>query len=330
MSLSKSISPLLRLCRILGLAAISRNKSTSLWEPNHFLKIWSTFSIVCNIYVFFVMTIKYYGAIESEYKMISLLETFAISLFSIHALFSLTEMVVKQKLQVELINHFEWLDIFLTHQLNIKIECKNNIGYGFVFLWSYEIATIIFANIFFYFNTGNVEYFTLLSVPYFVFKLSNGYSALLVRMVHEYLNVLNQFLDSATKQYDCDSDITLSNRINLNMRNLSRWRESECSLETLLLVKDAYSHIWDASLKINKLIYCALPIALLNSVAILIYDCWLVMLTAFIVDSPWSDLIAIFFIISCAIADLVNIILNSSKAAKSVSQVQTLKRIQKA
>lgn len=331
MSLLNSIKPLIQICQFFGLAPFSMNQNTSRWELNSGLEILSIIYIIFDA-VFLICGIVFNDQFIN-YKTSSIhiiLHGLFLLLNHLHAMFSLVELFIKRKQNVELLNEIERLDELFKQHLNMHVDyvrlkksCRN-----FFIFWICEVFGVILSYPFLYYQTKNprvIRYFCMFIPAYALCKLSFVYSMVLVSSIDECLNVLNKYLKSITKKNGYYIRDFVANQNELNRRGITYIKENknDLSAKTLLFLRTSYSKIWAASIQTRRVMYWALPFGCANEFYVLTFCSYLV----FINLLRSNSMIAFYTLLLIAmISDLVNILSVAhicSRAAESVSHIDS-------
>lgn len=239
-------------------------------------------------------------------------------LSQIHAIFALSELFLKRKKQMNLLNTFVHIDYLLKQNLNmsvnyakLKINCRR-----IIVVWLCEIFGLLIADIMVAIHTKskyNIRFILIIFPSYILCKLSYAYILILVLLIHENTDVLNKYLKSVTKRNGY--------YIHSNRSDFTRIGNGHLSLKSLMFLKNIYCEIWEASISIQNLIFWAFPIGCLNDFFVLIFNsygfCTTVLAPAMPVTIYTYVLLTILVVSN--LGNMFFIALNCSKASETVS-----------
>lgn len=298
------------------------NHTTSKWEINSALMVFSIIIItgngtllICEI-TFNDVFINYKNP-----RIYSMLLALLLFLSQIHAIVSLSELFLKRKEQVNLLNSFEHIDFLLKQNLNMSVDyAKLKINcHRIIVVWLCEIFGLLIADIIVAVQTKS-KYslrFILIIIPsYILCKLSYAYILILVLLIHENTDVLNKYLKSVTKRngyYICET--------HLNRKDFTRIGNGHLSLESLMFLKNIYCKIWEASTLIQNLIFWAFPIGFLNDFFVLIFNSYGFCVSVLAPTMPTTNYtyVLLSILVVSNLGNMFFIAFNCSKASKTVS-----------
>lgn len=294
MSIFDSIKTLLCFCTWFGLTPFTFNRKTKRWQSKTLAKHVSIAIIFCNSLIFFgTLAFNETFVNYKNAKFRVYLTALVLSWSHVHAICVLCELFLKRYQQIKLLNLLEMLDLLYKHRLNMHVDYLElkKVGRRTLVVWICGILSLLMAEAFYYVQTGNkrIIYFVLLFTPsYAVCKLSYGYSIMLVSLINEFLDVLNKYLKSVTKQhgyYICETFI-----------HEPKSRRSNCKyvgtvgvqLEMILHMKNAYSKLYEGIVSIKNQMQYSLVIGLSNEFFILMFNCYWMFLNIFLRPEPLS------------------------------------------
>lgn len=329
MSLFETIKPLIRICRLAGLTPFSMEWRTL--NSSVFLRRLSNIFVVCIVIFMFVIIL--FNEVFISYKEYSPLQRVFLTLYMLlnhlHAVVALVEFYLKRQNQIDLFNRFEKFDFSLKQNLKMHIEySKLKVTcWRFIFGWICGICAFAFPVILSAIQDKS-EYLIYYTIYLLVFlpssmvrKLSYVYSMMMVTLVHEYINLLNNYLKSVNKRngyYICP---TFSNQKNSLLKNEhSDHRKDYIDAEMLVFIKRSYCNIWESAQKIQNLMYFSIPIGLSTDMFVLILYSYWAFLCLFL---PGWDQIAYYLLpimnITMNLGYVVFLANNCNRAAESVS-----------
>lgn len=271
MSLHGSIKSFMRLCQFCGLAPISL-KQTSKWEKSSHLKVISIVLIIFSGLILLIIIIWPESFLNSnDPKMQKALYFLLLISNHIPAMLALFELSIKWDQQVKLWNIFEKLDQLLKYHLNenvnytnLKKKCNR-----LVLAWFYECFLLVIFYMLSKFQAGKnikISYVATIFPFYLLTRLAFAYSTMLIIILHEYLDVLNKYLQSVNKQNGYYIRDQYCNRNNLRHFKWSKLIKSKSNLriEILHSMKYIYCEIWNATEIVKNLTRWTLTMGLSN------------------------------------------------------------------
>lgn len=324
MSLFDSIRPLIQICQFSGLTPFSMNHRTSKWELNSALIVLSLVIIAGNSALLFCGIIFNDSFIDySRPKIRILLLAFLLFLNQAHAMFALLELFLNRNKQVDLLNTFEHINNLFKQNLNMSVDYAKLKGKcrRIILVWICEIFGLLIADILDYVETKEhrkIPYFLIFISSYILCKLSYAYTMILVSLTHEHIDVLNRYLKSVTKQngyYICE---TFSNRNNFKRKSVNIGNVG-LSIKSLLILKNIYWRVWEASISIENLTYWSLPVGSFNDFFVLLFNSYWFFSSIFFRALPLSTLLLLSILIASNLGNMYFIALNCNKASRTVS-----------
>lgn len=326
MTIFDSIKSLMCICEWFGLTSFTLNRKTKRWQSKTFSKYLSIAIIFFNVAIFsgtlaFNDTLINYQ--NSKFRVF--LTALVLSWNHVVAICVLCELFLKRQQQIKLFNMLEMLDILYRHRLNMHVNYAKlkKISRRILILWICGVLIFLISDGFYCIQTGNkrIIYFILSFTPsYAICKLSYGYSIIQVSLINEFLDVLNVYLKSVTKQHGYYICETFIHEPKPRETNGCKARKFDLQLEMILHMKNAYSKLWEGSVAIKNQMHYSLVIALSNEFFILIYSAYGMFSNIFLRPEPLSFFLLLSTWISIGLANMIFITHNYQKVVRTVSQ----------
>lgn len=308
MSTYDSVLLFIRICHFCGLAPLSMNKVTKMWEPNPFYKFLSITYIIYNILLSMMMVVRMDLFLDTDRAEISSdLFLLLLLLNQMHAVVAVVEMYLKREQQVKLLNLLDISDRLSRRHLNEHVDYENlkNKCRSIIVVWALELLSILLIDLvnYFLYNAGRttqIVYLCAYLSAYLFGKLSYAYFILMITMVHVQIDVLNKYLRSMNKQngyYSCDRFST--QKIFMNHTNWSRLIQYNNSLnaETLHTMKHIYCALWMAIQLIKNLHQWSFVVGLSNEFFVLTFNSYVLVYSVFFTSLPIFSVILLVVLI---------------------------------
>lgn len=284
MFLHDLIKLVFQICSIFGLISFRFNKNTQEWESSPLLKGLVIISMIINgcLFVFFIVFNESI-IIGTESKIKDHLYVFLVILNQFQAIVMIVELFVKREISIKLLYLFEILDSSFKECFKMHLDykrIKKSLLY-FVTL-CFAGAILLAAADLLHFIQGEdmrILYLMLIFVfPNILNKFSYVISFILLTLVEQSIDVLHKYIKSVTKQNSYYiSEISLNN-LKSNGKNWKEVQLDEIDMKQLLVIKQLYSLIWEASNEINYLMQWTLSVGFANEFYVLIFSSFFLIL----------------------------------------------------